>query len=70
MVFRSEGDVRRWCDARKRSISGLLPISTSWALARAWYHDRLSPDWRRPARDEITVLFTSLGLTGPAWSFG
>lgn len=47
-----------------------MPITTTWALARAWYHDRLSPDWRRPARDEIIALFTSLGLTGPAWSFG
>ena len=47
-----------------------MPITTTWALARAWYSDRLQPDWRRPTRDEITAVFTTLGLTGPAWSFG
>lgn len=46
-----------------------MPISVTWALARAWYADRLSPEWRRPSRDEVVALFTRLGLTGPAWSF-
>ena len=46
-----------------------MPITATWALARAWYHGRVSPDWRHPTRDEIIMLFSSLGLTGPAWSF-
>ena len=47
-----------------------MPITTLWALARAWYSERHRPDWRRLTRDEIIALFTSLELTGPAWSFG
>lgn len=39
-----------------------------WKLARAWYAEKVSPDWKRATPDEAQALFTSIGLTGPFWS--
>ncbi len=60
--------MRRWCEQRGRVPSGLMSMATAWALAQAWYHDRMSPSFVRPSRAEIEALFNRLGLTGPAWT--
>jgi hypothetical protein len=36
-------------------------------LALAWFHDRLSPDWRRKTPEETEEVFAGIGLTGPFW---
>jgi hypothetical protein len=38
-----------------------------WQLARAWYGEKLRPDWRRATADEVQALLTRLGLTDPFW---
>lgn len=38
-----------------------------WELARGWYGDKLSPDWRRPTADDAQALLTRIGLTDPFW---
>ena len=38
-----------------------------WELARGWYGDKLSPDWRRATPDEAQALLTRIGLTDPFW---
>jgi hypothetical protein len=38
-----------------------------WGLASVWYHDRLSPDWRRRTSEEAQEVFESFGLTGAFW---
>lgn len=45
----------------------MLTLEQGWELARAWYHNRLRPDWRRQAPEEAEALFTELGLTAPFW---
>jgi hypothetical protein len=45
----------------------VLSLEQGWTLARAWYSDRLSPDWRRNTPDETRALFSELGLTDPFW---
>lgn len=62
--------MRRWGDARGRGLGGVLSLEQAWQLAQAWYHDRLSPTWRRKAPDEVRALFGELGLTEPFWSLG
>jgi hypothetical protein len=37
---------------------GMLTLDTAWQLAKAWYHDRLDPSWRRKSLQEVQQLFT------------
>ena len=46
-----------------------MSIGKCWALANAWYHDRLSPDFHRRTVEQALAIFAELGLTGPFWSF-
>ena len=46
----------------------LLTLEQTWALAKAWYHNRLDLDFRRLTAQEATALFASVGLTGEFWS--
>jgi hypothetical protein len=36
-------------------------------LARVWYCDRLSPDWRRKSVQDMQRLFDGVALTGDFW---
>ncbi len=57
----------RWCRERSRPVGSTMSLSTAWALAEAWYADRLEPAWRRRTAPEAQAVFTSLGLTDPFW---
>jgi hypothetical protein len=59
--------VDRWCRARDLPRGSVISLDQCWRLARAWYHDRLDPDWRRKTPDEVTVTFDSIGLCGEFW---
>ena len=45
----------------------LLTLGQTWALAKAWYHNRLDPAYRRPTAQEATDTFASVGLRGEFW---
>jgi hypothetical protein len=36
-------------------------------LARRWYGDRLSPDWRPRTREQSQQILDEVGLTGEFW---
>ena len=57
----------RWCVERGRAVGAVISLSTAWALAQAWYSDRLEPAWRRRTAAEAQAVFTALGLTDPFW---
>ena len=67
LLFRSEEHVDRWCTSWKQPRGALLSMEQIWGLARAWYHDRLAPEWRPKAPEEIRGLFKQLGLTSKFW---
>ena len=67
LLFRSEEHVRRWNEASNRERGGIMSVHQQWELARAWYSDRASPDWKRRSPEEAQELFRHLGLTGPFW---
>jgi len=50
-------------------VSGgaLVELEQLWALARAWYGDRLDPDWRPRTRDESQAVLAAVGLEGEFW---
>ncbi len=66
-LFRSEEHVREFNEARGYEPGVSLSTATTWKLARAWYANRLSPDWRPRPRDESQRILDGLGLTGEFW---
>ena len=65
LLFRSEEHIDQWCAARDMSRGGLLTPDQAWQLARAWYKDKLKPEWRRHTVEEAESLLAAIGLTGP-----
>ncbi len=43
-------------------------IEEAWALAVAWYHDRLDERFHTRTYDEAVAIFAQLGHTNPFWS--
>ena len=48
-------------------MAGVLTLEGAWQLAQDWYHDRLSPGWKRKPIAETQQLFDDLGLVGSFW---
>lgn len=67
LLFRAEEHIDKWCALRELPRGAVLTVDKAFELARAWYHDRLEPGWRRKTPDETAALFESLGLTGRFW---
>ncbi|MCE2488745.1 MAG: hypothetical protein J4G17_02070 [Anaerolineae bacterium] len=67
LLFRSEGDLDAWCQQEGRPRGAVLTLQHTWALAQAWYRNRLSPTFQGRSPAEAQELFASLGLRGPFW---
>ncbi|HVM20547.1 MAG TPA: hypothetical protein VM307_11345 [Egibacteraceae bacterium] len=67
LAFRSEAHLDRWLDDRGHTRGATLSVAQQWELARIWYRDRMSPDYRRRSPAEAEAVFASIGLTGSFW---
>jgi hypothetical protein len=67
LAFRSEAHVERWCRSRRVPRGAVFTMEQAWQLARAWYADKLSPDWRRATPEAAEAIFAGIGLTGDFW---
>lgn len=67
LLFRSEGHVDRWCSEWQQPRGAILSLEQGWNLARRWYEDRLSRNWRPKTTEEAEAAFSELGLTGAFW---
>ena len=45
----------------------ILSLERSWSLAKAWYGDRLSPEFRGRTAAEAEAIFCGEGLTSAFW---
>ena len=45
-----------------------VPVAQLERLARAWYRDRMDPDWRPRTRDESQGILDAVGLTDEFWA--
>ena len=68
LLFRSEESVNRWCEEHRLPRRPLVSLEQLWQLALIWYGNRLTPESRRPAPDEMVSVFASIGLTDPFWN--
>jgi hypothetical protein len=67
LAFRSEAHVDRWCRSRRVEKGAVFTLDQAWQLARAWYADKLSPEWRRATPEEAQATFERIGLSGEFW---
>jgi hypothetical protein len=67
LFFRSEEQVRAWCDEHKVPMRPLVSIDQLWTLSTTWYGTRLQENSRRPKPDEMRGIFAGLGLEGDFW---
>ena len=67
LLFRSEEHAKAWCQRRGLPMGALMSLHQQWDLARIWYADRMSPDWRRRSPAEAEEVFATVGFTGAFW---
>jgi hypothetical protein len=70
LLFRSEEEVRAWCEARGRDVGAVLDLGQLMVLARGWYGDRLDPGWRPRTLEASQRVLAGAGLTGAFWRLG
>jgi hypothetical protein len=64
-LFRSEEHIDRWLGERAQGAT--ITIEQLGDLARAWWSDRLSPEWQPHTRDFNQAILERLGLIGSFW---
>ena len=67
LFFRSEEQVRQWCEGIGSQMRPLVSIDQLWVLSTTWYSTRLQRDSRRPQPDEMRQIFAEIGLEGDFW---
>jgi hypothetical protein len=65
LVFRSEDHLDRWLAGRVPGAT--IPIGKLAELARAWWWDRLDPDWQPHTREQNQAILDGIGLTDDFW---
>lgn len=58
----------RWCAERGYASGAILTLDRVWELARAWYGNRLDPDFRGRGAAEAEAILHGVGLAEPFWS--
>jgi hypothetical protein len=64
-LFRSEEHVMRWLVGRRPGAT--VPVAALVELARAWWGDRLDPDWQPHSREQNQAILSRVGLTDDFW---
>ncbi|MCC6801773.1 MAG: hypothetical protein IT319_02725 [Anaerolineae bacterium] len=67
LLFRSEEQISQWCVLNQRGRGEALTMAQVWELSKAWYHDRLNPEFRGRTVDQAVHIFESVGLDSAFW---
>ena len=67
LFFRSEEGVQVWCAQKRLPRGEILSLEQAWALAKAWYHNRMDPDYRGRTAAESQEIFHQVGLRSSFW---
>ena len=57
----------RWVELTGNASGETVPMMTIWELGKAWYADRLSPDFRGLDPARVRRIFDQVGLTSDFW---
>jgi hypothetical protein len=68
LAFDGPEHVVSWNRDRSRQPGEVVPVETTWQLARAVFGDHLDAAWRPKRPSELAAIFADLRLTGPFWS--
>jgi hypothetical protein len=66
-IFRSEDDISTWLRRTGVPRGVTLSLEQVWALAQAWYGNRMDPEYRGRTLAEAQAVFASVGLVGEFW---
>jgi hypothetical protein len=67
LLFRSEEHIARWCRAWKMRRGAAFSLNQGLRLAKAWYGDRLSRDWRPFSPPQAQAVLNQAGLRSAFW---
>ena len=67
MLFRSDEEIESWLRRKGIERGAVLSLRRVWELAKRWYADRMSADFRGRTANEAQAIFRQLGLTGEFW---
>ena len=67
VLLRSEADVDDWCRMNGEPRGEIVPLVQVWRLARAWYGDRMSPEFRGRSIESAHAIFRKVGLKSDFW---
>ena len=70
LLFRSEEEIDAWCRTQGEPRGETLTFAQVWNLSKAWYGNRMNPDYRGRTPTEAERLFEQLGLDSPFWKAG
>ena len=70
LLFRSEEDIDAWCRTRSEPRGETVTLAQVWTLSKAWYGNRMNPDFRGRTPAEAEHVFQQLGLDSPFWKVG
>jgi hypothetical protein len=69
LVFSDEEEVDEWCRRHNKKKGDVVPLDTVWTLAKIWYGNYLSDNFKRKTKEIAEEMFVSVGLTSPFWKF-
>lgn len=67
LLFRSEEHVARWCRTWKFPRGATFSLRQGERLAKAWYGDRLSPNWHPFSLQQAQAVLNKVGLRSKFW---
>lgn len=69
LLFRAEEDIERWVRSTGEKRGESISIQKVWELSQAWYHNRMSPNYRGRTVEEVHAILELVGLTSAFWKF-
>ena len=68
LFFRSKEKIATWYEKHRLPRGAILSLGQTWALAKAWYHNRMDPDYRGRTAEQAQAVFRQVGLQSSFWS--
>ena len=67
LFFSSKEKIGTWGKRHEHPTGSILDIKTGVGLAKRWFGDYASPEWRRKTPDQAAKIFDELGLDRSFW---